>query len=96
MKRLIVVFLLFASSAAQTATIQEHDVCVGEYAITCKNRFPNRNIEFYGCGPTEKDAICYQYCGVPEEKDKCSLTRFDGPESGNKCGYSWVTARCYK
>ena len=99
-KRLLacILTLSFAASSGmvRAATVQEHNVCVGEYAITCKNRYPAMNIEFYGCGPTEKDAICYQYCGQPEEPGKCSQTRLGGPDAGNKCGYSWVTVRCYK
>lgn len=78
------------------ATVQEHYVCIGEYAGICKGRYKNLNIEHYGCGPTEKDMICYQYCGQPQEPDKCSLQRLGGPEDGNHCGYSWVTVRCYQ
>jgi hypothetical protein len=81
---------------ASAETLQTHLVCVGENQQICSGAFPSANVEFYGCGSTDIDAICYKYCGQPETPSTCSQTRVRGPESGGKCGYGWVSVRCYK
>jgi hypothetical protein len=82
-------------SGADAQVLQELTVCVGEFESTCKGEFPNRNVEWYGCGNTGANAICFRYCGKREGPTTCSQTRLAGPSSGNRCGYSWVTVRCY-
>ena len=82
-------FCTLSSSHAQTI----HQVCIGQYESTCK-RFPIT--DFYGCGDTGPNALCFRYCGKPKSPTTCSVTRRTGtqPEPGNQCGYSWVDVRC--
>jgi hypothetical protein len=73
------------------AQAQTHLVCIGEFESVCK-KLPIT--DFYGCGDTGPNAICFRYCGRPETPQTCVVSRRGGPSSGNKCGYSWVEVRC--
>lgn len=99
MKKMTLAAMFFLSSAVLSASYAQPVatmlVCVGEYETTCKNRFPNEKVEFYGCGDTSANRICQAFCGKNEGPGTCSQTRRAGPDSGNQCGYSWVTVRCF-
>ena len=69
-----------AFSSVRAQTLQTWLVCVGENPGICSGRFPNASVQQYGCGSTERDAICYRFCGKPEGPTTCSQTRVGGPE----------------
>jgi hypothetical protein len=87
-----IVTQLLIPISAHAQTSQIHQVCIGEYESTCRKY---QITDWYGCGDTRTNAICFRYCGQPETPQTCTVTRRQ-TEPGNKCGYSWVTVQCLK
>jgi hypothetical protein len=92
---ILIIAFAVAAATANAATVQEHKACTGEFESRCKALF-GQDVEFRGCASTEKDAVCYQFCGQPETPSTCSQTRLGNVISEGKCGYGAVTVRCYK
>jgi hypothetical protein len=71
-------------------------VCRGEHDSRCESyRAQFSWTERETCGiDTRSSETCNRYCGKPEGPGSCSISVFKS-ESGNRCGYSLFTVRCF-